>query len=563
MKVPCTFTKSCHDKTYAIPDCVISLYEKCVMHDGRFKRTKFIQEGNTIPEVKKWFFLLYKNLGSKIDPKYIFYTCIAKGLTVYSPVFCATCGKLVTRVGKNTCSSKCAKRSPEYIAKAKAYFSSKEFLDKRRNTCLKRYGTPAAMQAASVKTKYKETIKHRYGTEYFTQCDAFKKKRHKTCLERYGSEEVFASDSFVKNCLIKSRKSRMYNYYPTFARLLKQKGIAANISQEGFAELPEKITFTCKKCGHTWDRYREEDYGYTTQHICCPKCSRLHASSHSENAVYKFIKKVYSGRVLKNVKGVIGRKELDIYIPEKHLAIEFNGDYYHGITCNSTVDGMRRKKDMHITKTRLCNDKGIRLIHIFEYEWKTKRKKILWLLKSALGIYDKVLYARKCEVVTLSSQVYEAFLDAYHLQGSVKSSVRLGLVHDGKLVAVMGFGKSRFAKGETELHRFCVKAKYSVIGGFSKLLKHSKQNNFVSYIDIAHFTGQAYLQNGFRVIGTTKPSYVYVQNSHVLSRYQCQKHKLKDILADYDPNLSESDNMLRNRWLKIYDCGNIKVHYCK
>jgi hypothetical protein len=54
--------------------------------------------------------------------------------------------------------------------------------------------------------------------------------------------------------------------------------------------------------------------------------------------------------------------ELDIYLPEKNLAIEFDGLFWH----NSN----NKFKNYHLKKTLLCEKQGIQLIHIFEYEWK-------------------------------------------------------------------------------------------------------------------------------------------------------------------------------------------------
>ena len=151
------------------------------------------------------------------------------------------------------------------------------------------------------------------------------------------------------------------------------------------------------------------------------------------------------------------------------------------------------------------------------------------------------------------------------MQNSVNSSIRYGLFYNNELVSVIGFGKSRFKKGEIELYRYCVKAGYQIIGGFSRLIKHACKENsisrFVSFIDLAHFNGRGYKKAGFKLIGKTSPSYIYIRGDEIKSRMQCQKHKLAAFLEEYDPNLSESDNMALNDWDRVYDCGNIKVEY--
>lgn len=43
-----------------------------------------------------------------------------------------------------------------------------------------------------------------------------------------------------------------------------------------------------------------------------------------------------------------------------------------------------------------------------------------------------------------------------------------------------------------------------------------------------------------------------------LSRYQAQKHKLKNIVKVFDESKSEIDNMRTDGWLRCEDCGNYK-----
>ena len=197
--------------------------------------------------------------------------------------------------------------------------------------------------------------------------------------------------------------------------------------------------------------------------------------------------------------------------------------------------------------------------------WAFNQEKIKSLIKSALGIFDVRLYARKCTIKEISSAEYKEFLELYHLQGAVNSSVRYGLFYKDELVSVIGFGKSRFKKGEIELHRYCVKAGYQIVGGFSKLIKHACKEyqikEFISYIDLAHFNGTGYKKAGFKKIEVTQPSYIYIRGDEIKSRMQCQKHKLEAFLEEYDPNLSEYENMLLNDWDRVYDCGNLKVKY--
>jgi very-short-patch-repair endonuclease len=63
-------------------------------------------------------------------------------------------------------------------------------------------------------------------------------------------------------------------------------------------------------------------------------------------------------QIIENSRKIIQPYELDIYIPKKKIAIEFNGLYWHS--------SERKEKDYHYQKYKKCKEKGIKLIQIFE-----------------------------------------------------------------------------------------------------------------------------------------------------------------------------------------------------
>ena len=64
------------------------------------------------------------------------------------------------------------------------------------------------------------------------------------------------------------------------------------------------------------------------------------------------------------------RKELDIYIPELNLAIEYNGSIYHHSSKDITnfLNSTYINPNYHLDKYLLCQTKSINLVHIFEFE---------------------------------------------------------------------------------------------------------------------------------------------------------------------------------------------------
>ena len=426
---------------------------------------------------------------------------------------------------------------------------SDQVKQKTASTNIKLYGSVSPLANAEVKAKSKNTTCKKYGVDNVAKASQIKAKIKATNIERYGTDTA-SKNELVTN---KIKSSLRYRHYESFVNALKAKGITLLSSKDEYIA-DKQLTFKCK-CGYVWKN--DSPYGNNYQHIFCKKCALNIRTSSVEKELADYIKAIYSGKIIENSRSVLkDNKELDIYLPEKQLAFEFDGTYYHS--------ELFKDAKYHQKKTLECRKLGIRLIHVFEHEWYANKEKIKSLIRSALGLFSTRIYARQCIVKRINNDQYRNFLDAYHLQGSINSTIKLGLFYKDELVAVAGWGKSRFKQGEVELHRYCVKADFQVIGGFSKFIAASNLNKFISYIDLAHFTGKGYESVGFTKLAYTQPSYVYCKGMTVLSRMSCQKHKLEAMLKEkYDNSLTEHENMRNAGWLKVYDAGNLKVEYNK
>lgn len=312
--------------------------------------------------------------------------------------------------------------------------------------------------------------------------------------------------------------------------------------------------FKCRKCGNTFESPHHDGY-----HRKCPICyPKLEGVSTEEIELRETVRSlVPDEKMIVGSRLVIPPRELDIYLPSKKLAIEFDGLFWH-----SDVNDIITKA-YHVGKTEACDEKGIRLIHVFEDEWIEKRRIVESRLKNLLGIYDKTVFARKCEVRDVTSREAELFQNSSHIQGSVRAKVRLGLYFEDELVALMTFGKSRFSKTyEWEMLRFCCKLGYHIPGAAGKLLRHFertyKPKSLVSYADRRWSTGNLYKALGFRFVRNSSPNYWYVNNTiKRYSRMEFQKHKLKNKLKIYDESKTEVENMKANGYFRIFDCGNM------
>lgn len=253
---------------------------------------------------------------------------------------------------------------------------------------------------------------------------------------------------------------------------------------------------------------------------------------------------------INNDRHLISPKEIDIFVPSKNVGFEFDGLFWHN-------------EENLLNKTLLCLEKGVKLLHFYEDEWQFKQDICKSIISSALGIYQNKIYARKCEIREISNNEYCEFLNENHIQGSVNSKIKIGLFYNGELVQCIGVGKTRYSNNQFELYRMCSKKFYQIIGGFSKLLSYLKQTyeitELYSYVDRRLYDGNGYFKTGFEIVSITKPSYFYFKRFNRENRLKYQKHKLKNILPNFNNNLSEVENMLNNGYKRIFDCGTYKV----
>ena len=457
-------------------------------------------------------------------------------------------------------------------------------LKKRIQTNLEKYGSKYGFQAESIKDKIKQTKLELYSNENYNNST----KTKKTKLERYGSENYNNCEKASQTNLIKYGFKR-----PAQSNEIKEK-IKLNYVDKSASEkceINKKRELTnLKKYGvlHSRQQHltnfndlnpvfvREKfikdgwflisdfmkyfNIAYTQTIIYKQK---FNISEPNKTELYKTQKYIFDLIKTKNKifndRIVLDGKELDIYLPDFNLAIEYNGLLYHSEGYSSIEWLSNTDKNYHLDKTNQCLEKGITLFHIFEGE-----NLDLWLsmINNKLGLNERI-FARKCEIRELKSSEIINFLNDNHIQGYVQSKINLGLFFQNKLVSVMTFSKPRFNKRyQYELIRFCSLKNTSVIGGANKLLKYfiNKYNpkSIISYANRRFSNGSIYETLRFKKIGVSAPNYFYFKDSSVLeSRNKYQKHKLSKLLPDFNENLSEAENMFKNGYRRIYDCGNL------
>ena len=462
---------------------------------------------------------------------------------------CEVCGKRLDaktsmRENAHFCSMACRK-TPK----------GKQIWNAAKEKSLKeKYGVINVGQLQSVKDKSKATNLERYGVDNPAKRKEVREKMAQTTLERYGVKNI----SQHKERRAEVTRKIQEDGYNTVKKNLVKHSLCFNTSFEDYNGINQKNCKTniyslhCNKCGLDFD-YRfncGKNLAYA-----CPHCFPSNRS-HAEMEIFNFVSNICIDAKANDrmLLGNFHNPELDIYIPSKKLAIEYNGLYWH-----SESQGKDRR--YHLDKTLACQEQGVQLIHIFSDEWENKQQIVKARLKHILGATKYKIYARKCSVDFVNNKLATKFLNKYHIQGAINAPINLGLFYKNRLVALMTFSKSRFNKSyDYELLRYCTISNFSIIGAAGKLFDHFLKNfsgSIISYVDRRWSNGNLYKQLGFVESGSSAPAYYYVKDGIRYNRVKFQKHKLYNLLEVFDPSLSETKNMEMNDYIRVWDCGTL------
>jgi len=453
-------------------------------------------------------------------------------------------------------------------------FKTEEFKEKAKKTSLKKYNTEFVSQAEIVKEKAKKTVIKKYWSKQELWKLTYK-KAIKTLQEKHNDIKIINlmdSPNAKKNLSIKVRTSNLDSYMEK----LKEKNISFLSTKEDYINnwSYAEYDFQCNKCNHIFKT--EMSYNYFAS---CPVCSKNKYNSKLEEEICEYIYSLdKSIKIITNDRKILNGLELDIYLPDYNIAIEFDWLMYHSIWSrifyrDDNTSSEWELKNYHLNKTELCLEKNIQLFHIFENEWIYKNTKDIWksIIANKLWITNRI-YARNTIIKEVGINESKEFILKNHLQWVVNAWIKIWLFYDNELVSLMTFWKSRYNTNFTyELVRYVNKKWTSIVWWASKIFHYFNKNflnsweNIITYGDKRFSIGKIYEILWFNKIKDSIPNYFYFKEwSYILeSRIKYQKHKLNNILPIFNNELSENINMYNNGYRKIYDCWNVVYTFIK
>lgn len=416
------------------------------------------------------------------------------------------------------------------------------------------------------------TIKMNYlkkGVSHHFKSDAFRESYKKTMLQKYGSENFFSSERGKE--IIKDRLSKKFGV-TNVSRIpeVMQRMINSRTSritenyQKELESRKEKIVewrkngythVKCSACNNT-SKLSNTMFVIRTKNgeKCCTTCNPFsYFSSTGEKELAEFIRSVLpNATIILNDRST--GKESDIFIPERKIAFEFNGTFWHS--------ELYKPDNFHIEKTEHFLSNGISLFHVWQDDWENRTEIVKSRIRRALNSSEHVIHARKCYVSSISSRAANSFYKKNHLQGKVSGiKFSFALILDGQILSAVSFGTNRFKKDEIELLRQSTVSNTTVIGGFQKLMKHvfrklPELDRVITYCDRAWGKADFYERAGFKFLSNTVPDFWYVQDGLRINRFAFRKSVL--VKQGYDEKLSEHEIMIERGIYRIYGCGSSK-----
>jgi len=272
-----------------------------------------------------------------------------------------------------------------------------------------------------------------------------------------------------------------------------------------------QITITCPEHGDFTQQ--PANHLHSEFPTGCPKCAAAWGPSKMECELFDYVTSLCPDAE-QSVRGKFDDgRELDIFIPSLSIAIEFNGLIWHSSRFGKAID-------YHQSKTDDAARKGIRLIHIFQDEWRDKRAWCEAFLRMQLVGPDRRIMGRKCSVTPIDSTVAMGFHDTYHLQGR-RGGRSFALMHGDEMLAVATVSTG-------ELVRWTVRFGVVIAGGLSKVLRYINLPLF-SYCDTAKHQGVGYRSAGWQLESRGSVAYHYTDGVRRMNRKGYQKKKLQQI----------------------------------
>lgn len=373
--------------------------------------------------------------------------------------------------------------------------ASPEIRKRIEETNLEKFGSKSPLGSKKIQDKVKQTNLDKYGVENVFSSEEIKEKIKKTNLNIFGFENAMQFEE-VKN-KVRNTLEQEYGGVGYASEIIREKSILTRSENlKEYSDDNDLVLISSLELKYPEVSLKDiEIYEYQNFHLISKEdmhevltkdeeLKKIGYLSKYEAELHELLKSIYSGSILLNSKIPNSSLELDFYLPDEKLAIEFNGNYWHSTRF--------KDKNYHLRKTQLCQDLGINLIHIFEFEWLSSKEICKLIISLALESDTESTNIHDCKIKKIGSTKYQ------------------GLYSSNKLIAIFCI---------SEQNQICLysKANCEIL---LKIQEELKTKEFI--IDLSKLSSV-----DLEVIEECKPKCIYSKNNHFV--YNCGYLKVREI----------------------------------
>ena len=291
----------------------------------------------------------------------------------------------------------------------------------------------------------------------------------------------------------------------------------------------EEYTIFCKKCN------KESNFIFKSKRriLKCPNCDEKYTITHRINEDFYNIFKL-------NDRKFITPLEIDMINYEHKLCIEYNGLMFHshGASPYAKFNNLNIDEYYHLRKTERVQEKGFKLLHIFENEWLNKNKREVWksIIKEKMNLHEKIKIDGSI-IKNIDKEEIKDFLIYNSLDKYIESDINLGLYHNEDLYSVVSF--NRIKDKEYKITNLANKINYNI--DYSVLISYFEEE--YNPYSIEYLSNRRYLNDSIEVYG-----FKFIENTDP----RCFKFRVNENILEE----CEFDELLfKQEYRVIYDCG--------
>ena len=257
--------------------------------------------------------------------------------------------------------------------------------------------------------------------------------------------------------------------------------------------------------------------------------------------------------------------EIDIFIPQANLGIEYNGSYWH--------NEFQKEPKYHLNKTIEAIKHNICLVHLFDYEYFTDIDKDIAIRFLKSRVYDQIkINVEDCTIVSLGEDKEKKkknFLDNnYILRHKTDYSLNwynYAVYHNNDIVGTMSLYRSPYGTSDYFINCVCYKPGISVDATermINKFIRKYNPSSIGAYYDLSKALDNYFKDiKGFKKLCMEDPSVMYVSTGkkHALAQFEVSKIAKEN-------NVSTEDvvkQLLNNKYYPVYDCGRLYYRWNK